>query len=84
MRKIKLTEEDNCCGVIESEDQLANQLDDGKEGVQDVGQDGGEESVQQTKADQVHSRLNPDLDDQSGRQHIGTRGAGEWKGAAEE
>ena len=39
MRKIKLTEEDNCCGVIEGEDQLANQLDDGKEGVQDVGQD---------------------------------------------
>ena len=52
MRKIKLTEEDNCCGVIESEDHDANQLDDGKEGVQDVGQDGGEEGVQQTKTDQ--------------------------------
>ena len=80
MRKIKLTEEDNCCGVIETEDHDANQVDDGKAGVQD----GGGESVQQTKADQVHSRLNPDLDDQAARQHIGTRGTGEWKGAAEE
>ena len=62
VRKSKLAEEDNCCGVVEVEEQHAGQGGD---------EEGGQEPVD---GEQVHSRLHADLAD---CQHRGGAGESE-------
>ena len=68
MRSSKLAEEDNCCGVVEVEDEEhhAVHVDD---------QEGGQQPADgELLADQVHSRLHADL---AGCQHSGGGGESE-------
>ena len=75
VRRSKLAEEDNCCGVVEGEEQHAGHVDgeeggrvDGEEGGRVDGKEGGQQLADQIDgelltADQVHSRLHDDLAD---------------------
>ena len=78
VRSSKLAEEDNCCGVVEVEDedeeQHAGHVDDQEGGQQPGDQEGGE-----LLTDQVHSRLHADLADcqQSGGGGESNRGIDE-------
>ena len=68
VKRSKQAEEDNCCGVVEGEEQHAGQVDDEEGGGHVDGEEGGQQLADQIDgelltADQVHSRLHEDLAD---------------------